>query len=105
MENSGVSKLISTQIYKLIEMSTTFISSDVPMHKMEMIFLKQLLQVGRSLLVHVIEEKSVLIAEQEIDVSPKLRYKNTGKKTRNYLSIFGLISILRPTIKKEIYLY
>jgi len=94
MENLGVSKLVSTEIYKLIEMSTTFITSDVPIHKMEMGFLKQLLQVGRSLLEHVVEEKLVQLKEQDFDMTPKIHYKNTGEKTRNYLQN-----------KKEIYLY
>ena len=102
MENLEVSQAVLTEINKLFEMSTTFIASDMPMHKMEMDILHQLLRIGRSFLEHIVEEKLVQLEEQDFDINPKIEHKNTGGKTRNYLSLFGEMTICRPTMLTEL---
>lgn len=102
MENLEVSQAVLTEINKLFEMSTTFIASDMPMRKMEMDILHQLLRIGRSFLEHIVEEKLVQLEEQDFDINPKIEHKNTGGKTRNYLSLFGEMTICRPTMLTEL---
>ena len=101
MEKSGIGEVVGTEMKKLLEMSDKFIESAVPMHTMELDMLGQLLRVGLSVLEHVVEEKLEKLSGTEYEIGPDMKYKNTGEKPRNYLSIFGELKIYRPSMLVE----
>jgi len=100
-EKTRISEVLGTEIKKLLEMRDDFKDNTVPMHKMEMAILDQLLRIGLSVLEQVVEEKLEELSRTVYEISPEINYKNTGKRPRDYLSIFGSLKIYRPTMLLE----
>jgi len=98
MKNTSINKEILTQINKLYAVSDNFITEDISIEKIETSLLSHLLSVGLSLLEHILEEKKHFIKTLSKDYQLDTKYKNTGIKTRKYLSLFGLLTIERNTI-------
>jgi len=90
MENLEVSKAVLAEINKLFEKRATCCASDIPMHKIEMDILHQLLQIGRSFLEHIVEEKLVQLKEQDFDMAPKIQ-----QGTKNQLTHYANLGILK----------
>ena len=88
---------IQEEIEKLLFMAEGYASSSAAAHTIERGLFKQLLALGKALLVHILTTRISQLREQG---APKragdlLRYK--GNESRQYLSLFGLIELLRPS--------
>lgn len=92
MKKSELWIKIKAEVEKLIILSETYIEKDEGIHEIEKGLLTQLLNLGLLLLRCIIEEKSKKLDAYEIKIK---EIKNTGKKTRRYLSLFGLLEIKR----------
>ncbi len=88
---------IREEIEKLFEMSEGYVGKEISMAEMETGILQQLLKLGLSLLSYIIEQKLRNISDYEFEQRKGETNKNTGKSTRNYLSLFGLMKIRRPS--------
>lgn len=98
MDKFRVSETVSKEIQKLLELNAELVNSELPMHKMEMKILQQLLQLGLSISKNVVKEKLTQLSAISPDKILDIDYKNTGKKSRHYLSIFGEMTIWRPSL-------
>ncbi len=98
MKKSKLEGKIREEIEKLLELSKGYIESESEMHEMEQGILSQLLMLGLAILKVIISEKLKGLAEYEVSGES---YKSTGKKTRNYLSLFGRLEVERPSYWSE----
>jgi len=94
MEKSELRLLIEEEIEKLLEISENYIAKDIGLHEMEKGILKQLLNLGLVLLEYIIKRKLTQLNNYRIELGA---YKKTGTKSRNYLSLFGKLKIVRPS--------
>jgi hypothetical protein len=94
---------IVEEIEKLLLITEGYAGSNVAAHTIERGLFKQLLELGKTLLMYVFMTR---ISALKDEGAPKrdgeaMRYK--GNESRHYLSLFGLIEILRPSYwSKEI---
>jgi len=95
MENTRIFTTIQVEIEKLLELSTNYVTSQTPLHKVEMGLLKQLIKLGLSILKYIINEKRAMQSQESYKFYPNLKLKNTGLKPRQYLSLFGQMEIDR----------
>jgi hypothetical protein len=97
MKEIELSEKIHEEIAKLLSLSKDYIISSVGAAEMEQGLLKQLLKLGYVLLLHIIESR--ILGEEDCRIESKEEEKiaNKGKRLRNYLSIFGMMSFLRPS--------
>ena len=97
MEKRKLEGKIQEEIEKLLNLSEGYIEKEVGAHEIEKGLLKQLLSLGLEILKCIITQK-IKKAEVYIpNVSPEITYKNTGKRERKYLSLFGPLAIKRPS--------
>jgi len=94
MEKSELRLLLEEEIEKLLEISEGYIIKDSGLHEMEKGILQQLLKLGLLLLEYIIKRKLSQLNNYRIELSA---YKKTGTKSRNYLSLFGKLKIVRPS--------
>lgn len=94
MEKIKLEVKIREEIEKLLEISEGYVGTEEGMAEVEKGLLKQLLMLGLALLNYIIKQKLRKINNYDFE-KPVL--KSTGKKTRNYLSLFGLLKIERPS--------
>ncbi len=94
MEKRKLEEKIREEIEKLLELSEGYIGMEIEVHEMEKGILSQLLMLGLAILKVIISEKLKKLGGYEIRNEV---YKSTGKKSRNYLSLFGVLEIIRPS--------
>ncbi len=96
MESLKIEKRIGDELEKIIRLTQSYIYEEVSVGEMEKGILGQLLQLGLVLLSYVIEQKVKGLQ----GVFPKSEQgeelESKGLKERNYLSLFGMINVLRP---------
>jgi hypothetical protein len=97
MEEIRIQKEIEEEVEKLMVLSAGYVDSPCPAHHIEKAIFKQLLSLGLALLKYILQAKikrlrtyGELIEEGEI-----MRYK--GKENRKYQSLFGVLTLLRPS--------
>lgn len=97
MKEIELSEKIHQEISKLLEISDCYISSSAGAHEMEQGLLKQLIKLGYALLLHILEMR--IKSESGCQIEPDLEevIVNKGQTCRNYLSIFGMMVLLRPS--------
>ncbi len=87
---------IHQEIQKIISLAQNYMSSDVSLHQIENGLLRQLLRLGLVLLSVVIEQKTMSLRGFTPKAETGEALKSKGLKARNYTSIFGGMTILRP---------
>lgn len=96
-DNIRIEIRIQEEIEKLLDIAEGYCVSSDAAHKIEKGLFKQLLQLGKTLLLYIfrvrIRQLKAQGAPQEGGIS--LRYK--GKESRKYLSLFGFLDIDRPS--------
>ena len=95
MENLKVEKRTCTEIEKLLSLAHHYIEEDVSAHEMEKGLLSQLLCLGLVLLKYVIEQKVAQLAGYHPTTQEGEVLESKGLKERKYLSLFGMLDILR----------
>jgi hypothetical protein len=94
MEKSNLEEEIKEEIAKLLNLSEEYLGGDVGVAEMERGILSQLLRIGLALLKSIIIQKLGKLDSYEVT---NKSYKNTGGKSRRYLSLFGILEINRPS--------
>jgi hypothetical protein len=97
MKELELSAKIHEEIANLLSLSEGYISSPVGAHEIERGLLKQLLKLGFVLLCHIFERR--ILGEDSCRIVPHGCEKiiSKGKTSRNYLSIFGMMRLIRPS--------
>jgi len=98
MEKRKVEDKIREEIEKLLDLSDSYIGKDIGVHEMESGILAQLLKLGLAILKVIISQKLHQLGAYEVADE---FYKSTGKKPRKYLSLFGVLTIIRPSYWSE----
>ena len=86
---------------KLNSLTTNYVSEDTSIRQMEWGYLKQVLSLCLTLLNFVIALKVEQKSEEKPPVQPDEQIKNAGKRSRKYLSLFGLIEFTRPSFSSK----
>ncbi len=97
MEKIKLEGKIKEEIEKLLNLSEEYIEKEVGVHEIEKGLLQQLLQLGLVLLELIILQKLKEAEGYILKTSIESGYKKNGNKERKYLSIFGALSITRPS--------
>lgn len=91
-------EILEKEMFKLEDLTSTYIEQDISVSKMEMGFLHQVLSLCLHLLKFVIEQK----VQQYKNVLPPIEIdeelKKSGTKSRKYLSLFGVLEYSRPSV-------
>lgn len=95
MKKTELAEKLRIELDKLLALAEGYISEDVSMHKMEKGILKQLLQIGLAILKYIIASKIVNLRGYHPKSEEGEILESKGTKERKYLSIFGLLDILR----------
>jgi len=82
---------------KLRNLTVNFAATDTSIRQMESNYLKQVINLCLNLLKFVIALKVSQKIGKPPTVQKKEQIKNSGKRRRNYLSLFGLIEFTRPS--------
>lgn len=96
-QKEKIKKLLSVHMKKLTNLSLNYIDTDVDVGGMEKGILAEVLQMCLHLLELIICAK---IAQKGNTAPPTQgveRVENKGKRSRKYLSLFGLLEFTRPT--------
>lgn len=86
---------------KLNSLTTDYVSEDTSIRQMEWGYLKQVLSLCLTLLNFVIALKVEQKSEEKPLVQLGEQIKNVGKRSRRYLSLFGLIEFTRPSFSSK----
>jgi len=97
MKNSKLAGKIQEEIEKLLNLSEDYIEKEVGVHAIEKGLLKQLLRLGLEILKCIICEKLKKTEGYVPNLPGDNEYENKGKKERKYLSLFGHLTIERPS--------
>ncbi len=92
MEKSELTLKIEEEIEKLLELGSSYIEEEKGLHQMERGILDQLLNLGLAVLKKVIDEKAKESPRYIVDDG---KPKSIGQKPRKYLSLFGMLEIVR----------
>lgn len=100
MQNTDKIRLetrIQEEIEKLLLLTEGYADSRAPAHTIEKGLFRQLLELGKTLLLYIFNTR---ISQLRSQGAPQrdgevLRYK--GNESRHYLSLFGLLAIVRPS--------
>jgi len=95
MDNLQIEKKISTEIEKLLFQTEDYKHSDQSIHKIEMGLLGSLLKLGLVLLHSIISHKSNELLGHRPEILEGEKLTSKGAVSRQYLSLFGLMSIRR----------
>lgn len=101
MEKIKLAGKIKEEIEKLLNLSEEYVDKELGIHEIEKGLLHQLLQLGLVLLKVIIEQKIKKSEGYILKKGKETSYKKNGFKERKYLSIFGGLSILRPSYLSE----
>jgi hypothetical protein len=97
MKEIELCEKIQKEIEKLFTISEDYVTSTCGAHEIEQGLLKQLLKLGYFLLLHIIEKRILLGANERIVAQKDEIIVRKGNSSRNYLSIFGLMVLTRPS--------
>jgi hypothetical protein len=97
MKNSRLQKEIEAEIEKLMVMAEGFCSSKLAAHTIEKNIFKQLLALGLSLLSYIFKQRIAHLIAQGTPKKDGVPLLNKGLETCQYLSLFGLLQIQRPS--------
>jgi hypothetical protein len=97
MENIRLDVQIREEIEKLMEIAEGFVESKSAAHTIERGIFKQLLILGLSLLTYIFKQRISQITAQGTPMKDGMPLRNKGKEIRQYLSLFGLLTIERPS--------
>lgn len=97
MEEIRLQKEIEEEVEKLLVLSAGYVDIPCPAHCIEKALFKQLLSLGLALLKYILQAKIKRLRAygQVIEEGELMRYK--GKENRQYLSLFGVLTLLRPS--------
>jgi hypothetical protein len=96
-DNIRIESRIHEEIEKLLVLAEDYSFSSDSAHSIEKGLFKQLLQLGKTLLLYIFKARIRQLKAQGAphDGGISLRYK--GDECRKYLSLFGLLDIVRPS--------
>ena len=86
---------------KLKTLSFQYIEKDTSIRKMELGFLSSVILLCLSLLKFILSVKLAHHLTKNPLADSELKYRNKGKRVRQYLSLFGLIEFSRPSYTNE----
>jgi len=95
MENKEIAAKIQEELDKLLYLVEDYKTETVSVQEMEKGLLKQLLQIGLESLRYIIESKIEDLKGFRPKAEAGEKLESKGTKDRKYLSIFGLIELLR----------
>ena len=88
---------LQEEITKLLKYSDSCIVSLTATHEVEMGLLRHLLSIGKLILITIIKAQISSLASQKVVSIEDELVERKGNSSRDYLSIFGKISFLRPS--------
>jgi len=94
-------ELLNTEMTKLSGLTEDYVSKDNSIRQMEWGYLKQVLSLCLNLLKFVITLKIEQKSGEKPLVQTDEQIKNAGKRSRKYLSLFGLIEFIRPSFSSS----
>ena len=98
MEKRQLTQKLGQKFEELVALSDGYIESSEAMHDIEKGLLSHLLSIGLLLLRYIIGEKLKQAKDYVFDVAKQAECQSKGKKTRRYLSLFGLRRELSRTL-------
>ncbi|MCO6478975.1 MAG: hypothetical protein J5I94_20240 [Phaeodactylibacter sp.] len=97
MEKQRLTQQLKQKFEALVALSDRYIESSDAMHDIEKGLLSQLLSIGLLLLRYIIAGKLKQSKAYEFALDTQVGCQSKGKKERRYLSLFGPLSIKRPS--------
>jgi hypothetical protein len=97
MEKEQLIQQLKQKFEELVTLSDGYIESSDAMHDIEKGLLSHLLSIGLLLLRYIIAGKLSQSKDYEFDVDEQTEGQSKGKKSRRYLSLFGPLTIERPS--------
>ncbi|MCB9041698.1 MAG: ISKra4 family transposase [Lewinellaceae bacterium] len=97
MEKQQLTQQLKQKFEELVALSDRYIESSDAMHDIEKGLLSQLLSIGLLLLRYIIAGKLKQSKSYEFALDTQVGCQSKGKKERRYLSLFGPLSIERPS--------
>jgi hypothetical protein len=97
MDNIRLDVAIREEIEKLMLIAEGFVDSKAAAHTIERGIFKQLLVLGLSLLSYIFKQRISQITAQGTPKKDGIPLRNKGKEICQYLSLFGLLIIERPS--------
>jgi len=97
MEKQQLTQQLKQKFTELVALSDGYVESSAAMHDIEKGLLSQLLSIGLLLLQYIISGKKKKCMSYRFDTQDQAPCQSKGSKTRRYLSLFGALSIERPS--------
>ena len=97
MEEIRVQTRIKEEIDKLMVLAEGYIESQVGVHTIERGLFKQLLNIGLALLIFILKAKIERLSRFGAPQSGGKPMRGKGVESRQYLSLFGLLHLERPS--------
>ena len=97
MEKSRIKEQLEKKFNELLALSDGYIESTTALHDIEKGLLSHLLSIGLLLLRYIIGNKLKQSRAYEFEMDAPTECQSKGNKTRRYLSLFGWLSIERPS--------
>ena len=97
MEKSWIKEQLEKKFNELLALSDGYIEAPATLHEIEKGLLSQLLSIGLLLLRYIIGNKLKRSKAYEFELDGPAECQSKGNKTRRYLSLFGWLSIERPS--------
>lgn len=100
-EKKRLGELLKAEMVKLSGITENYVDEDKSIRQMEWGYLKQVLSLCLNLLKFVIALKVEQKSGKEPIVQSEEQIKNAGKRSRKYLSLFGLLEFTRPSFSSN----
>lgn len=97
MEEIRIQTQVKEEIDKLMILAEGYIGAEVGVHSIEKGLFKQLLRIGLALLSYILKAKIKHLSRFGAPNSGGKPMRNKGIESRQYLSLFGLLKLDRPS--------
>lgn len=100
-EKERLTEILKAEMEKLQHLTVDYIEGTTSIRQMETGYLKQALSLCLLLLKFVIQQKVRQLGEQKPPSKAGEKIKNSGIRTRGYLSLFGRLDFSRPSFHSD----
>lgn len=100
-EKERLTEVLKVEMGKLHQLTVDYVQGTASIRQIETGYLKQALSLCLILLKFVIQQKVTQLSGQKPQATEGEKIKNSGPRTRGYLSLFGRLDFSRPSFQSD----
>jgi len=97
IEKTKLNEILNAEMGKLHQLTVDYVADNISVRHIETGYLKQALSLCLTLLKFVIHQKITNLKGEQPIASKEEKIKQSGNRTRGYLSLFGRLDFTRPS--------